>query len=152
SGAQSRLDAAASRGLTPLVGREQEVDVLLERWERVKGGLGQVVLLSGEAGLGKSRLVRVLKDHIASGAHTRVECRSSPYYQNTALYPVTDFLQRALQWHQEDPPEKRLGQLEEILGHYKLPLEETVPLFAALLSLPLPADRYPPLTLSPERQ
>ena len=85
SGAQSRLDVAGMRGLTPLVGREQEVGLLLERWNWVKEGQGQVVLLSGEAGIGKSRLVQVLKDHITSEPHTRLECRSSPHAQTRHL-------------------------------------------------------------------
>jgi class 3 adenylate cyclase len=77
---QSRLEAASSTGLTPLVGRQQEVGLLLERWAQVKEGLGQVVWLSGEAGIGKSRLVQVLKDHVANEPHLRWECRCSPYY------------------------------------------------------------------------
>ena len=80
SGAQSRLDIASARGLTPLVGREQEVGLLLERWGQAKDGQGQVVLLSGEAGIGKSRLVQVLKDYVADTPHTRLECRSSPSF------------------------------------------------------------------------
>jgi class 3 adenylate cyclase len=87
SGAQSRLDVAQPRGLTPLVGRESEVTLLLERWAQAKAGQGHVVLLTGESGIGKSRLVQVLKDHVAHEPHTRWECRSLPYYQNTALYP-----------------------------------------------------------------
>jgi class 3 adenylate cyclase/predicted ATPase len=152
SGVQSRLDVASSRGLTPLVGREQEVGLLLERWEQAKDGQGQVILLSGEAGIGKSRLVQVLKDHVAEEPHTQWECRSSPYYQNTALYPLIDLVQRALQWHQDDSPEQRLEKLEHQLSQYRLPLEETVPLFALLLSLSVPRDRYPPPNLSPQRQ
>src|SRR5439155_7528146 len=85
--ARGRLEAVGSTGLTPLVGREQEVALLLERWAQVHDGLGQVVVLSGEAGIGKSRLVQVLKDRIADVPHTRWECRCSPYYQHTALYP-----------------------------------------------------------------
>src|SRR5262249_7905271 len=77
SGATSRLDVAQPRGLTPLVGREQEVGLLLERWAQVKAGHGQVVLLTGEAGIGKSRLVQMLKEHVTSESHTRWECRSS---------------------------------------------------------------------------
>jgi class 3 adenylate cyclase len=84
SGAQSRLEVAGPTGLTPLVGREQEMGLLLERWTQVKEGLGQVVWLSGEAGIGKSRLVQVLKDHVANEPHLRWECRCSPYYQNSA--------------------------------------------------------------------
>src|SRR5262249_38262819 len=75
----SRLEVAQTRGLTPLVGREQEVGLLLERWEQVKAGHGHVVLLTGDAGIGKSRLVQVLKDHIANEPHTRWECRSAEY-------------------------------------------------------------------------
>ena len=152
SGAQSRLEIASTRGLTPLVGRESEVTLLLERWNQTKDGQGQVILLSGEAGIGKSRLVQVLKDHLTDEPHTRLECRSSPYYQNTALYPITDFLQRALQWQQDDTSEQRLEKLERELSQYRLVVEESVPLFATLLSLPIPENRYPPLAFSPQRQ
>src|SRR5207248_6717595 len=85
SGARGRLDVAVTRGLTPLVGREQEVGLLLERWAQVKEGQGHVVLLTGDAGIGKSRLVQMLKDHVADEPHVRWECRSAEYSQNTAL-------------------------------------------------------------------
>jgi class 3 adenylate cyclase len=152
SGVQSRLDVASTRGLTPLVGREQEVGLLLERWRQAKEGQGQVILLSGEAGIGKSRLVQVLKDHVTAEPHTRWECRSSPYFTNSALYPITDFLQRTLRFQSDDTPEKKLEKLTQNLRQYRLPLEETVPLFGTLLSLPIPEDQYPPLNLSPQRQ
>jgi class 3 adenylate cyclase len=152
TGTQSRIDIAATRGLTPLVGREQEVGLLLERWAQAKDGQGQVILLSGEAGIGKSRLVQVLKGHLADEPHTRWECRSSPYYQNTALYPIIDLIQRTLRWQQDDTQEEKLERLERQLSQYHLPLEETVPLFATLLSLPLPEDRYPSLQWTPQRQ
>ena len=152
SGIQSRLDVLTIRGLTPLVGREQEVGVLVERWEQVKHGQGQVVILSGEAGIGKSRLVQVLKEHLADEPHTRLECRSSPYYQNTALYPIVDLWQRICAFTRDDSPDARLEKLERTLRQYRIPLEESVPLFASLLSLPLAGDRYPPLALSPQRQ
>jgi class 3 adenylate cyclase len=152
SGAQSRLDIAATRGLTPLVGRESEVTLLLERWNQVKDGQGQVVLLSGEGGIGKSRLLQVIKEHVVSEPHTRLECRSSPYYQNTALYPITDLFQRTLQFQADDTPEEKLEKLERELRQYSLPLEESVPLFATLLSTPLPEDRYPPLQWTLQRQ
>jgi class 3 adenylate cyclase/predicted ATPase len=152
SGVQSRLDVASTRGLTPLVGREQEVGLLLERWEQAKDGQGQVILLSGEAGIGKSRLVQVLKDHLADEPHSRWECRSSPYYQNTALYPIIDLIQRTLRWQQDDTQEKKLERLERQLSQYRLPLVESVPLFAPLLSLSIPEERYPPLHFSPQRQ
>jgi AAA ATPase domain/Adenylate and Guanylate cyclase catalytic domain len=102
SEAQSRLDVVTVRGLTPLVGRDPEVALLQERWAQTKAGRGQVVILSGEAGIGKSRLVQVLKNHVTSEDHTRWECRSSPYYQNSALYPLVELFQRALQWQQDE--------------------------------------------------
>jgi class 3 adenylate cyclase len=146
--ARSRLDVVGSTGLTPLVGREQELRLLQERWAQVKDGLGQVVVLNGEAGIGKSRLVQVLKDHVGGEAHTRWECRCSPYYQHTALYPLIDILQRALRWAPEETGEEKVATLEQMLRQYRLPLAETMPLCAALLSVPLPEDRYPPLALS----
>jgi class 3 adenylate cyclase/predicted ATPase len=150
--AQSRLDVASSRGLTPLVGRESEVTLLLDRWHQSKGGIGQVVLLKGEPGLGKSRLVQTLKEQIINESHTRLECRSSPYYQNTALYPIIDLLQRLLRWEQGESADERLGKLEWAFSQYHLSCEETVPLMAGLLSLPLAEDKYAPLNLTPQRQ
>jgi len=152
SGARGRLDVSMTRGLTPLIGRESEVTLLLEWWEQVKAGQGQVILLSGDAGIGKSRLVQMLKDHVANEPHVRWECRSSSYFENTALFPVTDLFQRLLRFQAEDTPDEKLGKLEQMLRQYGLPLEETVPLFAPLLTLPLPEHRYPPLNLSPQRQ
>jgi predicted ATPase len=152
SGATSRLDVTQPRGLTPLVGRESEVTLLLERWEQAKAGQGHVVLLTGDAGIGKSRLVQMLKEHIANEPHIRWECRSLQYYQNTALYPLTDLLQRTLQWQHDETPDEKFGKLEQTLSQYRLPVEETVPLFAPLLSLPVPENRYPLLNLSPQRQ
>jgi class 3 adenylate cyclase/predicted ATPase len=153
STARSRLEAAGRTRLTPLVGREQEVALLLERWAQVKEGLGQVVLLSGEAGIGKSRLVQVLTDQVASEPRAWLTpCQCSPYYQNTALYPMIDLLERvALRFGREESPEQKLRKLEGFVVQYGLPLAEVVPLFAALLSLPLPAD-YAPLNLSLEQQ
>jgi class 3 adenylate cyclase/predicted ATPase len=152
SGAQSRLEIASARGLTPLVGREADVTLLFDQWRQVKAGQGWVVGLGGEAGIGKSRLVQVVKAHVASEPHIRWECRSSPYHRQTALYPLTDFFQRTLHWHAEDTPDAKLAKLEQMLRQYRLPLSETVPLFAAFLSLPLPADRYAPLDWTSQRQ
>src|SRR5262249_48938050 len=152
SGARGRLDVAGTRGLTPLVGRESEVTLLLERWEQAKAGQGQVVLLTGDAGIGKSRLVQMLKEHVAHKPHLRWECRSAEYSQNTALFPLTDLFQRLLQFQAEDTPDAKLAKLEQRLSQYRLPLEETVPLFAPLLALTLPENRYPPLHVSPQRQ
>jgi class 3 adenylate cyclase/predicted ATPase len=148
---QSRFDVAMTRGLTPLVGRMQELALLHERWEHVQEGFGQVVLLDGEAGIGKSRLVQEMKDHVANQPHSRIECQSSPYYQNTALYPIVDFLETRAGFLPDDPAEAKLAKLEHTLCQYTLPVEETVPYCAALLALPLPAERYTPLTLAPQR-
>ena len=152
SAAQNRFDIVSAHGLTPLVGREQEVGILLERWVQVKAGHGQAVLLTGDAGVGKSRLVQVLKEHVVEEPHVRWECRSSEYSQNTALFPLTDLFQRILQWQHDETPDEKFGKLEQALSQYTLPREETVPLFAPFLSLPLPEDRYAPLALSPQRQ
>jgi class 3 adenylate cyclase len=151
SSTQSRLDIMSVHGLTPLVGREQEIGLLLERWEQVKSGHGQVVLLTGDAGIGKSRLVQMLKEHVANEPHIRWECRSSSYYENTALFPLTDLFQRLLQFQAEDTPDEKLGKLEAALSQYRLPSEETVPLLAPILSLALPENRYPQLNMSPQR-
>ena len=148
---QQRFDVAAARGLTPLVGREHEVGILRERWAQVQAGRGHIVVLSGEAGIGKSRLVQVVKDEIIGAATLRIEYRCSPYHQHSALYPVITHLERVLALRQDDTQEDRLGKLEEALRPYTLPLTEVVPLLAALLAVPLPAS-YPPLTLSPQRQ
>jgi predicted ATPase/class 3 adenylate cyclase len=151
--ARSRLEAAGRAGLTPLVGREPEVALLRERWAQVKDGSGQVVLLSGEAGIGKSRLVQVLAEQVASEPQawlTPSQC--SPYYQNTALYPLIDLLERVvLLFGREESPDQKRRKLEGFVVQYGLPLAEAVPLFAALLSLPLSAN-YAPLQLSPEQQ
>jgi len=151
SGVQNRLDTVAPTHWTPLVGRDEEVALLHRRWEHATTGLGQVVLLSGEAGIGKSRLVQVLKDHVAQEPHVCIEWRGSPYYQHSVLYPVIDHLHRLLHWHPDDPPAATLHTLEATLTAAGVALVEAVPLLAALLSLPLP-DAYAPLTLSPHRQ
>ena len=95
------LRSRSRKGLTPLVGREQELGLLRERWAQARDGLGQVVVLSGEAGIGKSRLVQALTEHLAGDVHTRLECHCSPYAQQSALYPVIEQLKHRLQWRQE---------------------------------------------------
>jgi predicted ATPase/class 3 adenylate cyclase len=149
SAARSRVEIATH--LTPLVGRKAEVGLLLERWERVKEGEGWVGLLSGEAGIGKSRLVYVLKERVAAETRTWLEFRCVPHYQNSALYPVINLLQRALRFTREDSPQEKLRKLEDALEQYDCSLPEVVQLLALLLSLPQP-ERYPPLDLTPQRQ
>src|SRR5262245_32465479 len=152
SGARGRLDVATTGGLTPLVGREQEVGLLVERWEQAKAGHGHVVLLSGEGGIGKSRLIQVLKDHVANEPYVHWECRSAEYYQNTALFPLIELFQRLWHFEAQETPDAKLAKLEHALSQYRLSLEKSVPLFAPLLSLSLPESRYAPLNVSPQRQ
>ncbi len=145
------LESSPPEAFTPLVGRDQEVGLLLDRWEHVKDGRGHAVLLSGEAGIGKSRLVRVLKDRVAGERYVRWECRCSPYHQDSALYPLIDLFERALQFERNDAPIERLMKIEAGLVRYHLAQPEAISLWAALLSVPLP-DQHPPLNLSPQRQ
>jgi hypothetical protein len=151
SGVQSRLDVAVMRGLTPLEGREAEVTLLVERWAQAKAGQGQVVVLGGEAGIGKSRLVQDLQARVEREGAAQITCRCSPYHQQSALYPVIDHLQRLLHFRREDTSAANFDKLEQALQGYGFPLPGVIPLFAALLSLPLP-ERYRPLSLSPQRQ
>src|SRR5262249_47806988 len=152
SAVQSRLEVTTPRGLTPLVGREAELALLQTRWGQVKAGSGQVVLVSGEPGIGKSRLVHVLKERLAAEAYTPIECRCSPYYQHTPLYPVIDCWERQLRVPQDDTPAAKGQRLETALAHSGVALQDTVPLLASLLALPLPAARYAPLQLTPQQQ
>jgi Adenylate and Guanylate cyclase catalytic domain len=106
--------------------------------------LSQVLLLSGEAGIGKSRLVQVVKDHVATELHIRLECRCSPYHQHTALYLIIELMERILRWQKEESGETKLGKLEHTLRQCGLPLAETVPCVASVLSLP-----HPPIAIRP---
>jgi class 3 adenylate cyclase len=149
--AQSRFEAAVQQGLTPLVGRDEELALLRHRWQQATAGEGQVVLLSGEPGIGKSRLVQELKEHLTRDNAVRIEFRCSPYHQNSALYPIIDHLQRLLQFHREESPQAKLERLQQRLSRYHFPQADTLPLLAALLSLPHP-NGAPPLTFSPQKQ
>jgi class 3 adenylate cyclase/predicted ATPase len=153
STARTRLEADAHQGLTPLVGRKREVALLLDCWAQTKESCGQVVVLSGEAGIGKSRLLHVLKERVAADADAWLtECRCSAFHQNSAFYPVIEaFEQMVLNFVREDGPAERLKKLEGFLTQYGLALEESVPLLASLLSIPLP-DTYAPLALTSIRQ
>ena len=151
------MDAVAPAELSPLTGREQEIGLLMDRWEQAQEGMGQVVLLVGEPGLGKSRLVHTMKQHVLGQMVEGevdapvIEWRCSPHFQNTGLYPAIDFYERALAFDREEPPQARFDRLLYRLEEYDLARPETVPLWASLLSLPTP-DRFPPLSLSPVRQ
>jgi class 3 adenylate cyclase/predicted ATPase len=135
-----------------LVGRDEEIGLLLRRWEQSQAGLGQVVMLSGEAGIGKSSLVEGLRDHVRQAGGTRIAFRCSPYHTNSALYPIIAQVQRALGWQPEDTADTQLAKLEQALADTSLPHEEAVLLLASLLSLPLPEGRYPALNVSPQQQ
>jgi serine/threonine protein kinase/tetratricopeptide (TPR) repeat protein len=154
---RSSLEAAERVALSPLTGRDHEVSLLKGRWEQSQEGMGQIVLLIGEPGLGKSRLVHTLKQHVLGQTVEGevdapvVEWRCSPHYQNTGLYPAIAFYERALAFGRDETPRARFDRLLQRLESYHLARPETVPLWASLLSLPTP-DRFPPLTLSPARQ
>ena len=153
SQAKSRLDLAAETGMTPLVGREQEVALMLKRWQQTTDGMGQVVLLGGEPGIGKSRLVQMLKEHVVRDPKVWVaETQCSPYYQNTAFYPMVDLFERTIfQVKPDEPLKEKVTKLEKFLTKHGFSLPETVPIFASLLSIPLEKE-YPPLNLTPDRQ
>jgi class 3 adenylate cyclase/predicted ATPase len=151
SSAQSRFEVAVRTGLTPLVGRDEELGLLQRRWAQAKEGAGQVVLLSGEPGIGKSRLVQTLKEQVLAEGTTRIEFRCSPYHQNSALYPLIEHLQRLLQFQREDSPQGKLSKLQQMLVTYRFPQADTLSLLANLLSLPQP-EGSPPLMLSPQKQ
>jgi class 3 adenylate cyclase/predicted ATPase len=135
-----------------LVGREEEDGLLRRRWTQSQAGLGQVVVVSGEAGIGKSALVGRLRAHVRAEGLPRMAFRCSPYHAASALYPVISHLERLWQFAVDDAPATRLIKLEAGLRPSNLPLAEAVPLFAGLLALPLPEDRYAPLTGTPQRQ
>ena len=151
SEARSRFEVAVKTGLTPLVGREHELGLLRERWQDARQGKGQVVLLSGEPGIGKSRLVQTLGQEALTEGATRIEFRCSPYHRNSAFYPIIDYLQRLLGFQREEPAEVKLDKLARMLSTYRFTEPDTLALMASLLSLPLPANAAP-LAVSPQKQ
>src|SRR5262249_27661156 len=151
TGVHSRLELPSVRGLTPFVGRETELAVLRERWAQVQDRRGQVVVVRGEAGIGKSRLVRQMQDEVVGSATAQVVYQGMATQQHSPFAPVIAQLHRVCGWRADDLPEARLHQLEQVLESVALPLSEAVPLLPALVSLPLP-PRYPPLALSPQQQ
>jgi class 3 adenylate cyclase/predicted ATPase len=143
---QSRFEAFHSTTPTPLVGREEETELLWRRWDRSKGAEGQVVLLSAEPGVGKSRLVAALQERLQGEPHIRLRYFCSPRHQDSALYPFISQLERAAGFEREETPDTRLDRLEALLHTTSTPPDD-VPLLAELLSLPI--ERYPPVLLSP---
>jgi class 3 adenylate cyclase/predicted ATPase len=148
---ESRFDATHGAELTALVGRDSEIALLDERWERAKEGEGQVLLLSGEAGIGKSRLALTLRDRIGDKPHIVLRYQCSPYHVNSAFYPFIEQLQRAAGFTPEDTEEFRLDKLEELLARSSDAVGEIAPLIGGLLSIQN-ETRYGPLNLSPQRQ
>jgi class 3 adenylate cyclase/predicted ATPase len=145
-------EEAGTGGFEVLVGRDEEIGLLQRRWGQSKEGLGQVVLISGEAGIGKSSLVEGLRHHVRREGFTRITFRCSEYVQHSPLHPVIEHVQRVMGWQREDTAETRLAKLERALEPSSLPHEEAIPLVAALLSLSLPESRYPALALLPQQQ
>ncbi len=151
SGARNRLAASVVRGLTPFVGRAEEMALLWNRWQRASDGEGQVVLISGEAGIGKSRLVRQFRKQLAQTSHLWLECAGAPYFQNTPFYPIADMLQQGFAQRGEGSEAAKLNALERDLKGVGLNLADAVPLIAPMLNLPV-GEKYPSLMLSPEQQ
>jgi predicted ATPase len=150
SSVESRFEALHGSGLTELVGREEELALLLRRWSRAKTGDGQVVLLSGEAGIGKSRLTAALLERLTSEPHTRLRYFCSPQRTDSALYPVISHTERAAGFVHDDTARSRLDKLDAVLAQTSTPTEDAA-LFAEMLSLPNDG-RYPTLELTSEQR
>ena len=131
----SRFEALRGSALTPLVGRDEEIDLLLRRWARAKTGDGQVVLISGEPGIGKSRITAALEERLHAEPHLRLRYFCSPYHQDSALFPFIDQLGRAAGFARDDTPAAKLEKLEALLAR-AAPPDEDVAFLADLLSLP----------------
>jgi predicted ATPase/class 3 adenylate cyclase len=151
STAESRYEALHSAvEMTPLVGREEELDLLLRRWQQAKSGSGRTVVFSGEPGIGKSRITAAFQERLQAEPHTRLRFFCSPYHQNSALHPVITQLERAAAFERDDTPAMKLDKLAALLA-LASPPEEDVALLAELLAIPT-AGRYQPLNLTPPRR
>jgi class 3 adenylate cyclase len=146
----SRFEASTAGGMSDFVGRHGELRLLVERWTQAKSGHGQVVLLSGEAGIGKSRLLRELREHAADVAHEALRFQCSPYASQTAFSPFIEQLQRDAGFTQDDSVSEKLDKVEHLVSPAVEDPSSSAPLLAALLSLP--GERYPPLDMTPQRQ
>jgi DNA-binding winged helix-turn-helix (wHTH) protein/predicted ATPase len=150
SPAAGRFEAFHATGLTALVGREEELELLMRRWSRAKAGRGQVVLLSGEAGVGKSRLTAALLEAIATEPHTRLCNFCSPQHTDSALYPIIGRIERAAGFTRDDTSQAKLDKLETLLAQRSTSAHDAA-LFAEMLSLPNDG-RYPALELTPQQR
>jgi class 3 adenylate cyclase len=151
SDSESRFEAVRAAGLTDLIGRKHEIDFLLERQRLAWKGEGQIVLISGEPGIGKSRLAAALAAHTAGAPHNRLRFQCSAYHTNSALHPFIAQFERAAVFKADDVPEQMLDKLEATLAVEPSRVQAVAPLLAALLSIPF-GERYPPLALSPTQQ
>jgi predicted ATPase/class 3 adenylate cyclase len=147
----SRFEALRSTALTPLVGRNEEIELIWRRWQQAREGDGRVVLLSGEPGIGKSRCTAAVYERVKDEPHLRLRYFCSAHRQDSVLYPFVEQLQRVAGFAREDTPDVKLDKLEILLSHSAGHLPERVALFADLLALPT-NGRYPPLTLDPQRK
>ena len=148
TGMRSRLEMAGAR-LTSFVGRDQELGLLLDRWDQAKAGKGQAVIIQGDAGIGKSRLVEAMRERLREDRHSWLECRCSPYHLNTPLHPVIELLRFLLRFSPEGDTEDQRNDLRLALELAGLDPPETLPLLADLLSLPVP-EKLHALELSPD--
>ena len=146
----NRSEFSNKKGLTPFVGRDVELELLMELWEYARAGSGQVVMISGEAGIGKSRLVQAFKENLSEELCLKVESHCSHYYQNTALHPIIENLNRQLFGDKENSGDK-FCMLEEALLKHGFSLDQMIPLLAPLLSIPIP-ERYSSHNQTPEMQ
>ena len=151
SSVESRFEALHGAALTALVGREEELELLMRRWEQAKAGDGCVVLISGEPGIGKSRIAEAMQERLGAEPHTRLRFFCSPYHQDSALYPAIAQLERAAGFRREDTAEQRLTKLEALLAQATNDVGGVAPLFADLLSIPT-GERYPALALTPQKR
>jgi serine/threonine protein kinase/predicted ATPase len=146
--AGSRFEPQFAVKRTPLVGRTSKVRLLSELWEHAKQAFGKAVWISGEAGIGKSRLVQELRMLVEKEANTRLTCQAWPHFRDSAFHPLIELLLRSMYIQREDPPAAKLAKLERALVGLELPVSADVPVLAPLLSIPL-AEPYRPLDLSP---
>ncbi|MFL5289830.1 MAG: AAA family ATPase [Rhodopila sp.] len=148
---ESRFDAQhTATGLTPLVGRDEEVDLLLRRWAQARDGEGQVVLLCGEPGIGKSRILNTLRERLEAQGAQALRFQCSPYYVNSAFWPIIDNFERALKFARDETAEAKLDRLEAlVVTHYGRPLGD-VRFVASILSIPC-ESRYGALAMTPQR-
>jgi len=151
SGAQSRLQGMATGRLTPMVGRDLELAMLLDRWARVEEGSGQVTLVVGEAGMGKSRLVRVFRDRLDNVANKWIEVRCSQEQRERPMRPIATLFQQLFVLTDKDSQLDKVSKLERAMTHFGQSLDEVMPLFGELMGLPV-WDRYPPVEQTAEEQ